>query len=200
MEYTRKPLLIVVSAPSGAGKSTLCTRLLEGRSDMVYSVSCTTRVPRGGEVDGRSYYFMTPDAFAEKVRGGAFLEHALVHGHRYGTLEATVRGAMERGKSILMDIDVQGARQVRQALSGLPVNDLMAAGFVDIFIRPPSMEALRARLVGRAEDTAAVIEQRLRNAVQEMEDAGVYRYQVVNDDLGRALDALRDIIDKEQSR
>lgn len=195
-----RPLLIVISAPSGAGKTTLCNRLLDGREDIIYSVSCTTRLARGGEVNGKSYYFITPAAFEEKVRADAFLEHALVHGNHYGTLKEKVYAAMQQGKSILMDIDVQGARQVRDSLAGLPPNDLISRGFVDIFIRPPSMEVLQARLVGRAEDTAEVIEQRMRNAAREMADAGMYRYQVVNDDLAQAFDELRGIIEKEQNR
>jgi len=140
-----RPLLIVISAPSGAGKSTLCNRLLDRCEDIVYSVSCTTRAPRGGEVDGKNYFFMTPAAFEEKVRAGAFLEHALVHANHYGTLKEKVRTTMQQGQSILMDIDVQGARQVRDALASLPPNDLMSCGFLDIFIQPPTLEVLRAR-------------------------------------------------------
>lgn len=200
MNDNQIPLLIVVSAPSGAGKSTLCARLLKDDPEIVYSVSCTTRAPRGGEVDGRSYHFLSPAVFEARVRAGEFLEHAMVHGNRYGTLKQTIRTAMRQGRSILMDIDVQGARQVRDALAGLPPNDLMSRGFVDIFVHAPSMEALRARLVGRAEDAAEVIERRMQNAVREMADAGRYRYQVVNDDLERALTELRGIIEKERNR
>jgi guanylate kinase len=200
MNANKKPLLIVMSAPSGAGKSTLCVRLLEQEPDIAYSVSCTTRAPRGGEVDGRSYHFLSTDVFEKRVQAGEFLEHALVHGNRYGTLKETVRAAMQQGRSILMDIDVQGARQVREALAGLPPNDLMARGFVDIFVHAPSMQVLRARLVGRAEDAAEVIERRMQNAVREMADAGRYRHQVVNDDLERALAELRGIIEKERNR
>ncbi len=193
-----KPLLVLISAPSGTGKSTLCARLLESCTDIVYSVSCTTRAPRGDEVHGRNYFFMAPEAFELRVRTGDFLEHAEVHGNRYGTLKETVRKAMGQGQSILMDIDVQGACQVRSALAELPQDDEMAAGFVDIFVLPPSMEALRERLTRRAEDTAEVIEKRLRNAVLELEEAGAYRYQVVNDDLNETLNALLEIIGKEQ--
>jgi len=200
MNAKNKPLLIVMSAPSGAGKSTLCTRLLAENPDIVYSVSCTTRAPRGGEVDGRSYHFLPMDVFEKRVQAGEFLEHALVHGNRYGTLKETVRTAMQQGRSILMDIDVQGARQVRDALAGLPPNDLMARGFVDIFVHAPSMEVLRARLEKRAEDAAEVIERRMRNAIRETAEAGAYRYQMVNDDLGRAFDELRGIIEKERNR
>jgi guanylate kinase len=198
MNSTTKPLLIVISAPSGAGKSTLCERLLAEHDAIAYSVSCTTRAPRGGEVDAVHYHFLTSEAFEQKVQAGAFLEHARVHGNRYGTLMQTVRGVMQQGKSILMDIDVQGARQVRAALATLPPADLMVQGFVDIFIHPPSLEELRRRLEGRGEDAAQVIEQRLANAAAEIADAGLYRYQLVNDDLGRAQRELADIIRKEQ--
>ncbi len=198
MDEKKKPLLIVISAPSGAGKSTLCDRLLAAHDDMAYSVSCTTRPPRGGEVDGIQYHFLTPDTFEQKVRAGAFLEHAQVHGNRYGTLKQTVRETLERGGSLLMDIDVQGARQVRAALAMLPSTDLMVQGFVDIFIHPPSLEELRRRLEGRGEDAAAVIERRLANAAIELADADRYRYQLVNDDLERVQGELAAIIRKEQ--
>jgi len=198
MDAPGKPLLIVISAPSGAGKSTLCDRLLSEHDGIVYSVSCTTRPPRGGEVDGVHYYFLTPEVFEQKVRAGAFLEHAHVHGNRYGTLKQTVREAMAGGRSLLMDIDVQGARQVRAALATLPTTDLMVRGFVDIFVKPPSLEELRRRLEGRGEDAAEVIERRLGNAAAELADAGLYRYQIVNDDLERAQCELAGIIAKEQ--
>ncbi|HAS83219.1 MAG TPA: guanylate kinase [Verrucomicrobia bacterium] len=195
-----KPLLIVISAPSGAGKSTLCNRLLAIRPDITYSISCTTRAPRGGEVDGCHYFFMTPTAFEEKVAEGAFLEHAVVHGNRYGTLKQTVNEAMQQQRSVLLDIDVQGVRQVRDTLAVLPHEHRMTTGFVDIFIHPPSMEELQRRLLKRGEDTPVVIERRLENAKREIEDAGRYRYQVVNDVLETALQELLGIVEKEQAQ
>jgi guanylate kinase len=196
----KKPLLIVVSAPSGAGKSTLCDRLLAADSSIVYSVSCTTRPPRGQEADGVAYCFLSPESFETRVGEGAFLEHATVHGNRYGTLKETVRAAMASGKSVMMDIDVQGACQVREALATLREDDAMVQGFVDVFIEPPSMAVLRTRLEGRGEDAADVIEQRLKNAAQEMACADAYRFTVVNDDLAIALREIHDILEGEAMR
>ena len=135
-----RPLLIVVSAPSGGGKSTLCDRLLASRHDMVYSVSCTTRPPRGREVDGLHYRFLSESEFERRVAAGDFLEHAVVHGARYGTLRHTVEEALRTGRSVLMDIDVQGAAQIRSALAARSVDDPLRSALVDIFIAPPSLE------------------------------------------------------------
>ena len=146
-----------------------------------------------------AYYFLTPELFEERVRAGAFLEHAIVHGNRYGTLKETIRSAMLSGKSVMLDIDVQGAQQVRETLSELPADDAMVLGFVDVFIRPPSMAVLEERLVGRGEDALQVIEQRLANAEREMACMDEYRYCIVNDDLNVAVKELRDILDKEGS-
>ena len=188
-------MLIVVSAPSGAGKSTLCDRVLETHGNIVYSVSCTTRAPRGSERDGVDYNFMTPAEFKARVAGGEFLEYATVHNNFYGTLKATVRSAMDAGKSVLMDIDVQGAEQVRSVLQEMPADDVMVRGFVDIFVQPPSMEELRRRLESRGEDAPEVIERRLANAEAEMARAGEYRYQIVNDDLERAVAEMNAVVD-----
>jgi guanylate kinase len=148
-------------------------------------------------VDGVDYNFLTPDTFEKRVEAGDFLEYATVHGNSYGTLKESVRSAMDAGKSVMMDIDVQGAEQVRETLKNLPVDDAMARGFVDIFIEPPSVEELRARLTGRGEDAADVIECRLKNAEHEMESAGLYKYTVINDDLDVAYSEIVDILEKE---
>lgn len=190
-----KPLLIVMSAPSGAGKTTLCDRLLQDYPEISYSVSCTTRQPRGTEEDGIDYFFVTPEEFEARVRKGLFLENAVVHGNRYGTLAGPVREAFAEGQSILMDIDVDGAAQVRDYVAGLPEGDPLREGFIDIFIRPPSMEELRDRLYGRGEDSPETIEQRLRNAVGELARAGEYMHCVVNDNLENAYRELRDIVE-----
>lgn len=192
MKY--RPLLLVVSAPSGAGKTTLCDRLLEEFPDIVYSVSCTTREPRGSEVDGEDYFFLTPEGFEDRVRRGEFLEHALVHGNHYGTLRSTVVEAFAEGLSVLMDIDVAGAAQVRGLVGTLPPDDPLRTGFVDIFIQAPSMSELRRRLVGRNEDSPETIALRLKNAEEELRSAPLYRHILVNDTLDRAFGELRGIV------
>lgn len=178
-----KPLLIVVSAPSGAGKTTLCDRLLQFYPEITYSVSCTTREPRGAEEDGVDYHFLDETVFAQHLKAGDFLEHATVHGFHYGSLKAPVVEALAEGQCVLMDIDVAGAAQVRAYVAKRPAADPMRAGYIDIFIRPPSLDALRQRLEARGEDDEATIARRLRNATAELERAGEFRFQVVNDDL-----------------
>lgn len=189
-----RPLFVVVSAPSGAGKSTLCSRLLAEAPEFVYSVSCTTRAPRGDESDGVAYFFLSEAEFMERVRRGDFLEHALVHGNHYGTLKKTVSAAMAAGKSVILDIDVEGAGQVRRIVAGLPDGDALKEGFLDIFITAPSVEVLRARLVKRGEDSLAEIEKRLANAVGEIARAGEFSHIVVNAELDKAYSELRGII------
>lgn len=189
-----KPLLIVMSAPSGAGKSTLCDLLLQEFPEITYSVSCTTRAPRGQEEDGIDYFFLSKEEFDRRVREGLLLEHATVHGNLYGTPADPVREAFAEGQSVLMDIDVAGAAQVREAVAKLPPGDPLREGFVDIFVEPPDMEELRRRLEDRGEDAPETIELRLRNAQGEMDRAGEFTYRVVNDDLDMAYRRLRDIL------
>ncbi len=179
----RHPMLWVVSAPSGAGKTTLCDRLVADEDTITYSVSCTTRAPRAGEIDGKSYFFLSESAFDARVATGEFLEHAVVHGNRYGTLVRTVRDAMAAGRDVLMDIDVQGAAQIRAALAfDTALADLRAA-YVDIFIAPPSLRDLQLRLWGRGQDDEAVIEKRLAGAADELGHWRDYQYVIVNDQL-----------------
>lgn len=192
--HLMKPLLIVMSAPSGAGKSTLCDLLLQEFPEITYSVSCTTRAPRGQEEDGIDYFFLSREAFERRVREGMLLEYATVHGNLYGTPADPVREAFAEGQSVLMDIDVAGAAQVREAVAKLPEGDPLREGFVDIFIEPPDLEELRRRLEGRGEDAPETIELRLRNAEGEVARAGEFAYRVVNDDLDMAYRRLRDIL------
>lgn len=181
-----RPLMLVVSAPSGAGKSTLCNRLVDEYPNVSYSVSCTTRNPRGDEKDGVHYYFMTKKEFKERAKNGEFLEYAKVHGNFYGTLEDTILYAMEEGNHVLLDIDVQGATQLRKSLAHLDPRHPIRRGFTDIFISPPSMEELETRLRGRETDEESVISKRLKNAADEMAQATEYSFQIVNDDLETA--------------
>jgi len=189
-----RPLMIVVSAPSGAGKSTLCNRLVDEFPKVVYSVSCTTRAPRGEEKDGEHYYFLSKKEFRERIKNGEFLEHAKVHGNLYGTLEDTVLYAMEEGNHVLLDIDVQGVAQIRKSLVRLDPRHPVRRGFTDIFISPPSMEELEKRLRGRGTDEEKVIQKRLDNAKTEMECAKEYSFQIINDDLETAYHDLKTAI------
>ena len=196
-----KPLFIVMSAPSGCGKTTLIDMLLQEYPDLQYSVSCTTRPPRGDEEDGIDYHFLTVERFRELLGQDAFLEHAEVHGNMYGTLAAPIRETLELGCSMILDIDVAGAAQVRhRVLHHLPPDDLLRQGYMDIFVKPPSMEALRERLEGRGTDSPADIERRLANAAGEIERAGEYMFSVVNDDLAIADRRLCDLIEVRSGR
>ena len=194
----KRALLIVVSAPSGAGKTTLCNRLLAEHESMTRSISCTTRAPRGTEVDGKDYHFLTPAEFNRRVADGLFLEHAVVHGNQYGTLRGNVESALKAGKDVLLVIDVQGASAVRRAAQAL--GGVLGRAYVDIFISPPSIETLRERLQKRGEDAPDVIERRLENARGEMERGSEYQHRVVNDDLARAYAELHAIIQAEHNR
>lgn len=195
-----RPLLVVVSAPSGAGKTTLCRMLLAGRDDLKYSVSCTTRSPRAGEVDGQSYHFLDESRFEHRVAAGDFLECARVHGAMYGTLRSTVEDILLAGDDVIMDIDVQGAEQIRRKVADLPADDPIRRGYVDIFVAPPSVDDLRSRLIGRAKDSEEVIERRVAQAAAEMAEMGRYMYCVVNDELEAAAHALESILTAEHHR
>jgi len=192
-----KPLLLVISAPSGAGKSSLCNRLIEKFPEMIYSISCTTRAPRGNEQNGVHYHFLSEEEFCARIANGEFLEHALVHGNRYGTLKQTVYDALAQGLDIIMDIDVQGAQQIRSACAAMRNDDVIRQSFVDIFIAPPSMDELQRRLCGRGTDSADVIERRMRNAEEEMKHQPHYQYTVINNVFEHAVDELVKIITSE---
>ena len=198
----QRPLLLVVSAPSGAGKTTLCARLLEAFPAMVRSVSCTTRAPRPGEVNGRDYVFLDAMEFQKRIAAGTFLEHAQVHGAWYGTPREPVEQALRAGRDVLLIIDVQGAERIRQLLAPSAGSESVAGdlrhAFVDVFIMPPDSATLRRRLVARGQDDAAEIERRLKNAGGEMAGASRYQYRIVNDRLEDAVARLREIVLKEK--
>ncbi len=169
----RTPRLFVISGPSGAGKGTLLAQVLRQRPDLGLTVSATTRDPRPGEVDGVSYHFIGEGEFSRLVDEGAFLEWANVHGHRYGTLRSEVDERLSRGSSVVLEIDPQGALNVRRIYPGA----------VLVFIEPPSMEVLARRLRSRGTEDEASIELRLSNARLEMCQAGEYDACIVNDEL-----------------
>ena len=177
--------LYVVSAPSGAGKTSLVRALLDSTGDeLVLSVSHTTRMPRPGEVDGRDYHFLDAEAFRRMIDDGAFLEHARVFDNYYGTARQGIEAQLTQGRDVILEIDWQGARQVRQAL---PES-------VGIFILPPSREALRERLRARGQDDEAVIARRMQDAANEMSHYGEYDYLVINEVFSAARDELAAII------
>lgn len=164
----------MVSGPSGSGKTTLCRKLAE-LGEAHYSISCTTRAPREGEQDGRDYHFLTRDTFMVKLAAGEFLEHAEVHGNHYGSLKAEVLGYLEAGTDVVMDIDVQGAAQVRHC--GDP---LIQRAFADVFVMPHDEAELRARLSGRGTDSRETIALRMANALEEIQQSPLYQYRLLS--------------------
>jgi guanylate kinase len=188
---TRRGLMLVLSSPSGAGKSTLARNLLAIDDALILSISVTTRPRRTSEVDGVHYHFIDAERFARMREGGELLEWAEVHGNFYATPRAPVEAALAAGSDMLFDIDWQGTRQLVEA---------MPADIVRVFILPPSMVELRARLERRAEDAEAVIDKRLANARDEIRHWNEYEYVIVNDDLQRSLGLVRAILTAERQR
>jgi guanylate kinase len=182
--------LYIVAAPSGAGKSSLVNALLERERDIVLSISHTTRPPRPGDVDGEHYHFVNRGVFERLVADNAFLEHAEVFGNLYGTSRRAVEPALEQGRDVLLEIDWQGARQVRKVMPDS----------VSIFILPPSREELERRLRSRAADSAVTIARRLAESRDEIAHIGDFDYVVVNDEFGDALGDLRSIVTTRRLR
>ena len=178
------PELFVISAPSGAGKSTLIKKFLSSNNNFELSVSATTRPPRDGEIDGVHYQFISDDKFTSLVDENAFIEYAQVHNHRYGTLKSFIDNKFIQGKSIILDIDVQGYMQIKS--SNIPNSS--------IFILPPSFRELKKRLEDRKSDTNAAINKRMANARAEVQCYGEYDFVIVNDDIEKAIKTFEDII------
>ena len=178
---------IILSSPSGAGKTTIAAAILAGRKDIGYSVSCTTRAPREGEVDGKDYYFLSRVEFIRRMNEGAFAESAEVHGNLYGTLKSEIQRVLNSGRHVLMDVDIQGAALLRRAFPAV----------VTIFILPPSGEVMLDRLRRRKTEDKEAIVRRLESALQELQAVDDYEYVVVNDVLEDSVRRVASIIDAE---
>jgi len=191
-QFTRYGILFVVSAPSGAGKTTLCDALRQ-TPDFVYSVSCTTRPPRAGEIEGEDYQFLAEEDFLARVQAAEFLEYANVHGHCYGTLREPIVRSLKDGVDVLIDVDTQGAAAIRN------FNDaFIRQALADVFIMPPDLDELRRRLTKRGTESAKQIELRLVNAAREMELWRDYRYTIISRSVEEDLLKLRNIMGAER--
>ncbi len=187
----RRGLLLVVSGPSGAGKGTICKELLDRRSEgITVSVSATTREPRAGEVEGVNYFFLEKSTFKTMIGEGEFLEHAQVYDNFYGTPKKFVMDELVAGRNVLLEIDIQGAMQVREKY---PEG-------VFVFVLPPSMKELKNRIIGRGSETAESLEKRFSSAFSEIDFVKKYDYYIINDKVEKATDTLESIIDAESHR
>jgi len=186
----KKGLLIVVSGPSGAGKGTICKEVLSRRDDIFVSTSATTREPRKGEVEGVNYFFITREDFEKKIEEEAFIEYAEVYTNLYGTPKDTVLEKLNKGENILLEIDIQGALQVKKRY---PEG-------VFIFILPPSMKELKNRIIGRGSETPESLERRFSSAYEEIEFVNQYDYYIINDQVKKAADLMESIIDAERCK
>lgn len=182
--------MLILSAPSGGGKTTIAHALRTAREDVGYSISATTRAPREGEKDGVDYFYLAPEEFQRKIDANEFLEWANYGGFRYGTLVAEVERILEAGRHVVLDVEVQGARAIRERL----------ANVVSVFILPPSANELRARLSGRSTEDGSNLEVRLRHAVDEIAEAEDFDYIIVNDDRAQAVAEVAGVIDAEARR
>ena len=186
----RRGRMIVLAGPSGVGKSSIVAALRERLPDLFFSVSATTRAPRAGEVDGRDYHFLSSEEFDRRARNGEFLEHATYSGNRYGTLRSEVERRLAEGVSVVLEIEVQGARQVRAAM---PES-------VQVFVAPPDPAALRQRLESRGTDSREAIDERLRTAELELAAQQEFEHVIVNDELESAAAKLEGIVRNELER
>ena len=186
----RRGMLLIISGPSGTGKGTLVKKLMESDPSIGFSCSVTTRAPRSGEIEGIHYHFIDDAEYDRMLAEDAFLEHATVHGHRYGTQKKQVEQMLACGKNVLLDIDPQGALSIMDHV----------ADYVSVFILPPSFNALRVRLHTRNTDDPVEIERRLRNARREVLNINRYQYALINDDLELAFSQLQAIVNAEKQR
>jgi guanylate kinase len=190
--FRRQGILFVISAPSGTGKTTLCENL-RATPDFIYSVSCTTRPPRSGEVDGVDYHFLRKEDFLHRIERGEMLEYALVHGNYYGTLKATVKEALDQGTDVLLDIDVQGAATIRKTDDAMVRDSL-----VDVFIMPPTIEELERRLRKRGSETEEQVQQRLSTGREESKLWRLYKYTILSGSMEEDLTKFRAIMRAER--
>lgn len=190
--FQRTGILFVLSAPSGAGKTTLCSALRQ-KPDFVYAVSCTTRNPRPGEVEGEDYYFLSDEEFDRRVAANEFLEHAEVHGRKYGTLKSTVIENLSKGVDVLIDIDTAGAANIRAC-----GDEFILAGLADVFIMPPNLEELRRRLMKRGTETDDQIATRISNAATEMARWQEYKYTLISSSMEEDIEKFRAVMRAER--
>lgn len=183
-------LLLVISGPSGSGKGTLCSELLQRRPEIVVSISATTREQRAGEIEGKNYYYISQEEFASRIREGLFLEYAKVFDQYYGTPRDKVLEHLQENKDVILEIDIQGAMQVKQAYSQA----------VFIFIVPPSMQILKERIMTRDRESIEEIERRLRESKKELSYIDRYDYVIINDEIETAVDKLEAVIVAEKCR
>jgi guanylate kinase len=190
MSQLYKPLVYIISAPSGSGKSTLTNELLKLVPNLDFSISYTTRSSRGSEQNGKQYHFVSQEEFDKMIRGGEFLEYANVHGNCYGTSRQFLREAGRNGHDLLLDIDVQGAAQVKRTLTDA----------ISVFVLPPDRETLEWRLRNRGEDSEEVVQRRLNDARREIEEYDKYDYVLINDQLKKSIERLKAIVLSERLR
>jgi guanylate kinase len=190
--FQRTGVLFVLSAPSGAGKTTLCSALRH-KPDFVYAVSCTTRAPRAGEIDGEDYHFLSDQEFDRRVSAGEFLEYAEVHDRKYGTLKGPVIENLRKGIDVLIDIDTKGAANIRAC-----GDRFILEALADVFIMPPNLEELRRRLMKRGTETEEQIATRLRNAAAEMERWREYKYTLISGSMEEDIEKFRAVMRAER--
>jgi guanylate kinase len=197
MQESLSPLLIVISAPSGGGKTTLCQQLLMQQAGMARAVTCTTRAPRTGELEGVDYYFLDADSFLKRVQAGHFLEHATVHGNSYGTLKSEVVEKLRMGKDVLLNVDVQGADAICKRARE---EEVLRKALVMVFLTPASLAELKQRLIKRGTESEAMMEKRLSVAKQEIAQWKHFHYLIISTTISEDLRRMQSIIEAEKMK